>query len=139
VFTNVTTQAGIAGEALAHSAICWDFDNAPDLLVANGFMPADRLYRNNHDGTFTEVINDVVPHLPYSSMGADLGDVNNDGLIDLIVGDMAATTHGIDQRAMATSRALGCAITRQSAPCGLLRREHFRERGYLESHPSNLN
>ena len=32
-------------------------------------------------------------------MGSDLGDVNNDGLIDLLVADMAATTHQKDQRA----------------------------------------
>ena len=39
-------------------------------------------------------------------MGADLGDVNNDGRIDLFVSDMASTTHGKDQRTMATARRL---------------------------------
>ena len=42
--------------------------------------------------------------MPYSSMGSDLGDVNNDGLIDLLVADMAATTHQKDQRGMADAR-----------------------------------
>jgi enediyne biosynthesis protein E4 len=42
--------------------------------------------------------------MPYSSMGSDLGDVNNDGLIDLLVADMAATTHQKDQRSMADAR-----------------------------------
>ncbi len=37
-------------------------------------------------------------------MGADLGDVNNDGRIDLFVADMATTTHEKDQRGMADTR-----------------------------------
>ena len=37
-------------------------------------------------------------------MGADLGDVNNDGLIDFLVADMAATTHQKDQHSIADAR-----------------------------------
>jgi len=37
-------------------------------------------------------------------MGADFGDVNNDGLIDFFVVDMAATTHEKDQHMMADAR-----------------------------------
>ena len=105
-FTEVTDRAGINGEAIAHSATWWDFDGDgwPDLYVANDFAPPDRLYHNNHDGTFTEVIAQLAPHVPYSSMGADLGDLNNDGRIDFLVGDMAATTHEEDQRGMANAR-----------------------------------
>ncbi len=107
-FSDVTERAGIQGKAQGHSATWWDFDNDgwPDLYVANDFTPADRLYRNNHDGTFTDVIDQVVPHMPFSSMGSDLGDVNNDGLIDLFVADMAATTHQKDQRTIAAARSL---------------------------------
>jgi hypothetical protein len=43
--------------------------------------------------------------MPYSAMGSDLGDVNNDGRIDLFVAEMAASTHAKDQRTMAVSRA----------------------------------
>ena len=105
-FTDVTEKAGISGEAQGHSAVWWDFDNDgwPDLYVANDFAPPDVLYRNNRDGTFTNVIDRVVPHTPYSSMGSDLGDVNNDGLVDYLVTDMAETTHELDQRGMADSR-----------------------------------
>ena len=60
----------------------------------------DKLYHNNRDGTFTDVIDrGRCPHTSFSSMGSDLGDVNNDGLIDFLVADMAATTHEKDQRA----------------------------------------
>jgi len=105
-FTDVTERAGISGEAQGHSAVWWDYDGDgwPDLYVANDFAAPDKLYHNNRDGTFTDVIDSVVPHMPYSSMGSDLGDVNNDGLMDLFVADMAATTHQKDQRAIAVMR-----------------------------------
>jgi hypothetical protein len=107
-FTNVTGRAGISGETQSHSAIWWDYDNDgwPDLYVGNDFSGSDKLYHNNRDGTFSNVIDKVVPHTPFSSMGSDLGDVNNDGLIDLFVADMAATTHELDQRGMADARSL---------------------------------
>ena len=106
-FTDVTDRAGISGEAQGHSAVWWDYDGDgwPDLYVANDFAVPDKLYHNNRDGTFTDTIDSVVPHMPYSSMGSDLGDVNNDGLIDLFVSEMAATTHQKDQRGFALMRA----------------------------------
>ncbi|HTO02986.1 MAG TPA: VCBS repeat-containing protein, partial [Opitutus sp.] len=107
-FADVTGRAGISGKAQGHSATWWDYDNDgwPDLYVANDFTPPDQLYHNNRDGTFDDRIDRILPHTPFSSMGADLGDVNNDGLIDLLVADMAATTHRKDQRTMANARGL---------------------------------
>ncbi len=106
-FEETTERAGIAGESMGHSATWWDFDSDgwPDLYVANDYAVPDRLYRNNGDGTFTNVIDAVAPQTAYYSMGADLGDVNNDGLIDFFVGDMAATSLEKDLRGMAGSRA----------------------------------
>ena len=106
-FVNVTEPAGIKGEGMGHSATWWDYNNDgwPDLYVTNDYAAPDCLYRNTRDGTFTNVINDLLPHTPYYSMGSDLGDVNNDGLIDLLVADMAPTTRTKDLRGMAGSRA----------------------------------
>ncbi len=106
-FTDVTDRAGITGEAQGHSAMWWDYDNDgwPDLYVSSDFSPPDKLYHNNRDGTFTDVTDRVVPHTPFSSMGSDVADVDNDGRLDLFVADMAATNHQKDQRTMANMRA----------------------------------
>ena len=106
-FTNVTERAGIVGEKQSHSATWWDFDNDgwPDLYVAYDYGVPDNLYRNNHDGTFTDATNRALQHTSFSSMGADLGDVNNDGLIDFFVADMASTTHQKDHHMTADFRA----------------------------------
>jgi hypothetical protein len=105
-FTDVTARAGIDGLGQGHSATWWDYDNDgwPDLYVANDFGTPDKLYHNNRDGTFTDVIGSVIPHTSFSSMGSDAGDVMNDGRIDLLVADMARTTHQEDQRTEAASR-----------------------------------
>ena len=73
----------------------WDFDQdgLPDIYVANDFKVADQLYRNNGNGTFTDVIRQCFSHTTWFSMGSEVGDVNNDGLMDLLVSDMAGTTH----------------------------------------------
>ncbi len=106
-FRDVTDAAGMHDQPTqGHSATWWDYDEdgRPDLYVANDFATPDFLYRNNGDGTFTDVLDAVVPHTTFSSMGADLGDVDNDGRIDLFVADMAGTTHEKNQRGMADSR-----------------------------------
>ena len=105
-FTNVTERAGITGETQSHSATWWDYDNDgwPDLYVAYDYGLPDSLYHNNRDGTFTNVLDRVVPHTSFSSMGSDVGDVNNDGRINLLVADMAAMTHKWDHHMMADAR-----------------------------------
>ncbi len=105
-FANVTEFAGIKGETRSHSATWWDYDNDgwPDLYVANDYGVPDVLYHNNRDGTFTDAAGQCLPHTSFSSMGADFGDVNNDGLTDFFVTDMAATSHEKDQHMMADSR-----------------------------------
>ena len=94
-FTNVTKQAGVDGLGVANSLLWWDFnqDGLPDIFIANDFKVPDRLYRNNGDGTFTDVIQVAFPHTTWFSMGSESGDLNNNGLPDLFVSDMAGTTH----------------------------------------------
>ena len=100
VFKDVGAESGIdgSGHALSATWIDVDDDGLLDLHVANDFEDADRLYKNlgvNGQGViqFEDVIGNVLPYTSWSSMGADLGDLNGDGLLDLMVADMSATTH----------------------------------------------
>lgn len=95
-FEEVTARAGIAPDpGRGHSATWFDFndDGWPDLYVSNDFSAPDHLYRNNGDGTFTDVLATAFAHTPWFSMGSDSADINNDGLADLFVAEMAGTTH----------------------------------------------
>jgi enediyne biosynthesis protein E4 len=94
-FADVSKVAGISGTDIGLSATWFDYDGDawPDLYVANDFYGPDRLYRNNRDGTFSDVLPSAVPHTPWYSMGSDAGDLNNDGKFDLIASDMSGTTH----------------------------------------------
>lgn len=95
-FEDVSAIAGISGErARSHAAIWFDYngDGWTDLYVSNDFSEPDFFYRNNGDGTFTNMLAEAVAHTPWFSMGADYADINNDGLFDFFVADMAGTTH----------------------------------------------
>lgn len=94
-FTDVTTKAGIWGLTQGHTAIWFDVnhDGWPDLYVANDFETPDRLYLNRGDGTFVDVVDERLPHVTYFSMGADAGDLNNDGLVDFMITDMRDRNH----------------------------------------------
>lgn len=93
-FAEVTDTAGIHGQSQGHGAIWWDPDENgwPDLYVGNDFVVPDQLYLNRGDGGFVDVINAFAPSCPYFAMGSDIGDVNNDGRLDLLVADMLPTS-----------------------------------------------
>ena len=94
-FSDVTRDSGIWGLSQGHTAVWWDYDHDGwlDLYVANDFETPDRFYRNNGDGTFSDKIEELVPLTTLFSMGADLGDLNNDGWMDFMVADMEASGH----------------------------------------------
>jgi len=109
-FVDVTEQAGVAEPNMSFTTWFFDYDNDgwPDIFVsgywatmpnivreylgdnehAKGDRP--RLYHNNHDGTFTDVSHDA--HLDHLllTMGANFGDLDNDGWLDFYVGTGAA-------------------------------------------------
>ena len=90
-FEDVSAAAGVtAGEHYGFSTLVMDFDNDgwPDIYVAND-STASQLYRNNHNGTFTEV--GTPAGVAYnedgreqSGMGADAADYDGDGLLDIV-------------------------------------------------------
>ncbi len=94
-FTDVSKAAGIWGLTQGHTALWVDInhDGWPDIYCANDFETPDRLYLNKGDGTFVDVIDERLPHVTYFSMGADAGDINNDGLMDFFITDMRDRNH----------------------------------------------
>ncbi len=95
-FRDVSDEVGISRNiAYGLSVNATDFNNDgwTDLYVANDYAEPDFMYYNNGDGTFTNVINEQLKHITQLSMGSDTGDINNDGLIDLITTDMTPEDH----------------------------------------------
>jgi hypothetical protein len=94
-FTDASEKAGIAnplGRAMGVTVGDFNNDGWPDIYVANDTMES-YLYRNNHDGTFTNVAHEVNVAFGAngdntSSMGPIFGDYDNDGWQDLFVSDM---------------------------------------------------
>jgi len=91
-FTDISQQAGIYGGGLNFglSVAISDLnkDGWPDIYTTNDYDEQDFLYLNNHNNTFTEVLKKSIGHLSKFSMGSDIGDINNDGLPDIITLDM---------------------------------------------------
>ena len=95
-YVDVSLEAGIEIRLAYGLAVCaTDFNNDgwTDLYVTNDYDEPDFMLYNNGDGTFKNVIDKNLKHISRFSMGADTGDINNDGLIDLVTLDMAAEDH----------------------------------------------
>jgi tetratricopeptide (TPR) repeat protein len=90
-FRDVTAATGLDKNNTRFSFCCgwsdYNRDGWPDLYVVNDFGRKN-LYRNNGDGTFT----DVAPQAGVEDVGAGMGvswfDYDNDGVVDLYVADM---------------------------------------------------
>ncbi|MGI9543444.1 MAG: VCBS repeat-containing protein [Cyclobacteriaceae bacterium] len=63
-------------------------DGWPDVYVCNDFNVPDLAYINNGDGTFSESRDQLFKHMSFNSMGSDMADIDNDGLLDLMTLDM---------------------------------------------------
>ena len=103
-FTDVSEKAGIYGSLIGFGLGITigdvNNDNWPDIYISNDFYERDYLYINQHDGTFKEDLENQMPHISLSSMGADIADINDDGNLDIFVTDMLP---GDDRRLKTTS------------------------------------
>jgi enediyne biosynthesis protein E4 len=91
-FEDVTAKAGLfdtSSKSLGVAMLDFDNDGWPDLFVANDTQP-NKLYRNQRNGTFTEVA--VRTGLAFSEdgraragMGVDVADLENSGLASIAV------------------------------------------------------
>ena len=88
-FEDVSAAAGIRTEGWGLGIVVNDInrDGKPDVYAANDFLSNDHVYINHGDGTFGNE-KERMKHTEYNGMGADIGDINNDGLNDILVVDM---------------------------------------------------
>jgi hypothetical protein len=107
-FTDITASSGITFkhvvspekkyliESMSGGVLLLDYDNdgwldiyftnAPSIAMAqHGQRARSALYRNNHDGTFTDVTDKAGVGYPCWAMGGAVGDYNNDGWPDILV------------------------------------------------------
>ena len=86
-FTDVTEDAGVAdGIRLSFQSVWLDYDRDGliDLFVINDRLYANSLYKNNGDGTFTDVSEDAgIGFAGQDPMTATVGDFDNDGDLDI--------------------------------------------------------
>ena len=89
-FREVTAEAGIVrgGFSLGLNIVDINRDGWKDIYVSNDYNSPDMLFVNNRDRTFTDRAGEYLKHTSYSSMGMNVGDMNNDGLADIFVLDM---------------------------------------------------
>ncbi len=104
-FTDVTPQAGVGQQNDSFATWFFDFDNDgwPDIFSAGYYVDSledvgafelglpyhaetPRLYHNNHDGTFTDVSKQMHLDRAILTMGANFGDLDNDGFLDIYLG-----------------------------------------------------
>ena len=92
VYKEVTKEAGIYGSIISFGLGVTvgdiNLDGYPDVYVSNDFFEKDYLYINQRNGTFKDEIENRTQHISFSSMGADLQDINNDGKPDIFTTDM---------------------------------------------------
>ena len=104
-FTEVSNPAGLRSVPWqSFPAFFFDYDNDgwPDLFVASYYASVDesirsylgldpnaetmKLYKNMHDGTFEDVTKQVGLDKVVMAMGANFGDIDNDGYLDIYLG-----------------------------------------------------
>jgi len=105
VFTDVTQQAGLGGTRYTFPTWFFDYDNDGWLdIYAGGYSTTSmedvgsfelgkphrasvsHLFRNNHDGTFTDTPLAAGLDRAITVMGANFGDLDNDGWLDVYMG-----------------------------------------------------
>ena len=103
-FTERAHEAGVSGPGHGFATWFFDYDNDgwPDLFATSYFTSVDesmrtylgltntaatlKLYKNLGNGTFRDVTRDVGLDKVFMPMGANFGDVDNDGFLDIYLG-----------------------------------------------------
>ena len=123
-FENVTKKAGLfdnSSKSLGIALLDDNNDGWLDLFVSNDTQP-NKLYRNNRDGTFTDVA--VLAGVAYSEagttragMGTDAGDYGNSGRQAILVGNFAnegMALYSSDSSGLYTDQAVTTGLSRMT-------------------------
>ena len=104
-FTEVSRQAGVQAPFGSFATWFFDYDNDgwPDLLVNSYYQSNDdvmrtylglphnaetmKLYKNMRNGTFLDVTAETGLDKVFMPMGANFGDIDNDGFLDVYIGN----------------------------------------------------
>ena len=92
-FTDVSVQAGILQDGFyTFCAAFFDFnkDGWQDIYTASDHSPVNHLYRNNGDGTFTEIGNASGTGVSIDAMSTTIDDADDDGYLDIYVTNTSA-------------------------------------------------
>lgn len=99
-FTDVTIEAGLLSFHPTQTGVWMDFDADGwlDLYIANESFPGktfhpNELYKNNRNGTFTNVASPLKVDFQSYYKGCAAGDVNNDRLPDIFLSNMAGANN----------------------------------------------
>src|ERR1700722_18922678 len=91
-FTDATEKSGLAGTSFDIGVAIGDYDNDGNQDIFVGGVHHNTLYHNNGDGTFTDVTEQAGLAAsaadstgPLWSVGGAWVDLNNDGLLDLVI------------------------------------------------------
>ena len=126
-FVDVSSEAGIHGTLISFGlgVTVGDVngDSYPDVYVSNDFFERDYLYINQKNGTFKDELEQWMGHISLASMGADIGDINNDGYVDIFTTDMLP---GDDYRLKTTSSFDNIDVYRLKVEQGILSPVHAK-------------
>ncbi|HSN86595.1 MAG TPA: VCBS repeat-containing protein, partial [Thermoanaerobaculia bacterium] len=88
-FSNVTEEAGVGDTGLCLGSVFGDYDDDgdADLYVVNDFGRST-LFRNDGDGTFTDVTVETGTLAYGAGMSASFSDYDNDGRLDIYTADI---------------------------------------------------
>ncbi len=103
-FTEVSVPAGLTRPWQSSPAFFFDYDNDgwPDLFVGSYYVSLEenirsymglapnaetlKLFKNMRDGTFRDVTKETSLDKVFMPMGANFGDIDNDGFLDIYLG-----------------------------------------------------
>ncbi len=104
-FVDATERAGVAEPMISFPTWFFDYDNdgwldlfvsdyynldvdtaVADLIGRENDAERSRLFRNNGDGTFADVTEQAGMNRVLVGMGANFGDINDDGWLDMYIG-----------------------------------------------------